>query len=220
MRKIIGLTIVALTLVACTKTPKDSAEELIEKAVKPTLYDPESYEARETVLDSAFSPLDSPELMDKVEKIQSDKNEMAAMHNQLDSLLHAKVGKAEITNLTDKMESLTATIQKESKDLIQFLQTPRKFIGFRAFHTYRAKIKSEEPEVGHVVVFFDPDILIIQRKYDAKDLMEKMQMLKEFQTGTTETKQEEGSPTSFLPNHFEPQVAEPADDNGRETFRT
>ena len=41
---------------------------MLEEAVKPTLYDPESYESRGTHLDSAFAPLDSPELMDKVEK--------------------------------------------------------------------------------------------------------------------------------------------------------
>lgn len=182
----IALVVAILVLSACSQTSKSRAEEMLEEAVKPTLYDPESYESRGTHLDSAFAPLDSPELMDKVEKIQSDKNEMAALHAQLDSLLRTKVSKKEITKMTDKMESLSATIQKESVELIQFLQAPRKFIGFRAFHTYRAKIHSETPEVGRLIVYFDPDILVIQRKYDAKDLMDKMKMLNEFQAGMGE----------------------------------
>ena len=184
MKKSIGLAIAAMLLGACSQTPKDRVEEMLEKAVKTTLYDPDSYVAQETVLDSAFAPLDSPELLDKVEKIQNDKNEMVTLQSQLDSLFRTKVEKAEVTKLTDKMESLSATIQKESIDLIQFLQSPRKFIGFRAFHTYRGKIHSEDLEVGTLVAYLDPDILIIQRKYDAKDLMNKIQMLKDFQAGT------------------------------------
>ena len=118
MRKTIGLAIVTMAFGACSQTPKDRAEEMLEKAVKTILYDPDSYEKQETVLDSAFAPLDSPELMDKVEKIQCDKIEMTALQNQLDSVLHTNANKKEITNLTDKMENLSSTIQKETIDLI------------------------------------------------------------------------------------------------------
>lgn len=179
MRKWILGTLAALTIAGCTTTPEDKAGELLAHAVKKTLYDPDSYEVRETVLDSAFAPMEGPDLMQKVQRLYADKEKIGQMQLALDSLLHAGADKKGINELSTQMEEVTQNIQRESLDLAEYLRSPRTFIGFRAFHTYRAKIHSAEPEVGTVVAYMDPDLLIIQQLLSTQEMMEGMQKLKE-----------------------------------------
>lgn len=179
MRKWILGTLAVLTIAGCTTTPEDKAGELLAHAVKKTLYDPDSYEVRETVLDSAFAPMEGPDLMQKVQRLYADKEKIGQMQLALDSLLHAGADKKGINELSTQMEEVTQNIQRESQDLAEYLRSPRTFIGFRAFHTYRAKIHSAEPEVGTVVAYMDPDLLIIQQLLSTQEMMEGMQKLKE-----------------------------------------
>lgn len=176
-RWILG-TLVLMNFVACTSTPEDKVNDLLAKAVKKTLFDPESYELRETVLDSAFAPMDSPDLMQKVQRLHEDKEQIAQMQHELDSLLRTGAAKAQINEFSTQMEDITQRIQRESLDLAEYLRSPRTFIGFRAFHTYRAKIHSAEPEVGTVVAYLDPDLLIVQQLYTTQEIMDMMKELK------------------------------------------
>lgn len=179
IRRLILGVVATLAITACTTTPEDKANELLAKAVKKTLHDPSSYEVRETKLDSAFAPLEGPDLMRKVQRLYEDKEKIGQMQLALDSLLRAGADKNSINELSTRMEEVTQSIQRESLDLAEYLRSPRTFIGFRAFHTYRAKIHSAEPEVGTVVAYMDPDLLIIQKLLSTQEMMEGMQRLKE-----------------------------------------
>ena len=70
MKRII-FTIFAVSafLVSCQKSNEDKAYDLIKDRMGKVLYHPESYESVEIVIDSAFTPFDSPEFYENTLKV-------------------------------------------------------------------------------------------------------------------------------------------------------
>lgn len=50
-------------------SPEKKAASIAEKAVKASLYHPDSYDPIGTVVDSAFAPMDDPDFFDKTLKL-------------------------------------------------------------------------------------------------------------------------------------------------------
>lgn len=70
MKKILlAVFAVAALMASCQKSNQEKADALVGEEMKKILYFPDSYEAVETVLDSAFSPLDDPALYEKTLKM-------------------------------------------------------------------------------------------------------------------------------------------------------
>ena len=71
MKKIIlfSMAMIMFCTQSCQKSPEAQAESLIENTLKKHLYHPESYEAVETQLDSAYAPFDDPKFYEKTLKL-------------------------------------------------------------------------------------------------------------------------------------------------------
>ena len=68
MKKVV-FVILAILITACSQSPEQKANALIQEKVKNSLYHPETYEAVETIIDSAFAPKDDPAFYEKTLKI-------------------------------------------------------------------------------------------------------------------------------------------------------
>ena len=64
---LIGLAVISI--LSCSQSPQNEVNALIQKNVEKTLSHPESYEALQTVVDSAFAPFDDPAFFEKTLEI-------------------------------------------------------------------------------------------------------------------------------------------------------
>lgn len=65
MEKLLFSLFILSLLTSCNLSNKDKADALIKEEIKKTLFLPDSYEAVETKVDSAFTPYDSPEFIEE-----------------------------------------------------------------------------------------------------------------------------------------------------------
>ena len=144
-----------ILLAACHNSPIDKANKLIMEEVPKTLYIPNSYDPVETQLDSAFAPYDDPdfciktaELQEKEEELQLHKKE-AKLAKSIMSIYSDSYSdysrnqyqeqKAEYEEANKKIKETEKDIQEISTYLNQREQEQPKFIGYKAYHRYRAK---------------------------------------------------------------------------------
>lgn len=83
MKKIVILGVVALVFIGCTMSPEKKAASIAGKAVKASLYHPDSYDPIGTVVDSAFAPMDDPDFFEKTLKLYELGIEMENCNNEM-----------------------------------------------------------------------------------------------------------------------------------------
>lgn len=137
---------------ACTPTREEIIENLIEEEMKQTLVNPEDYEVIETKVDSAFSPNEEPELLDKINRLGRNINKL----NSLDP-------ESEEAKLYQKK------IQQDGDDIVYLVSRPTDFIGLKATQTYRTRNKDGVTIVEEVVHIFDKKLTKIVRSYYKED---------------------------------------------------
>jgi len=142
----------AFLLLACTPTREDIIENLIEEEMRQTLVNPDDYEVIETQVDSAFSPIEEPELLDKINRLGRNINKL----NTLDS-------ESEEAKLYQKK------IQQDGDDIVYLVSRPVDFIGLKAIQTYRTQNKDGEIITEKVVYIFDKELTKIVRTYYIDD---------------------------------------------------
>lgn len=69
MKKYLLFLVASIVFAACSQSPEQKAQKLVEECVKKSLYHPESYENVETEIDSAFAPKDDPAVYEKAVKL-------------------------------------------------------------------------------------------------------------------------------------------------------
>lgn len=187
MKKIL-LAIVAIssTLISCQKSNEDKAGDLINISMGKTLYHPESYQAVETKLDSAFSPCDSPEFYEKTLKVVKygiELNELEEDIKEAKSTMaiwsesrYSAFGKNEYQEAKIKCDAAIENKEKISEkiqNLAEKLKTEFKkgptFIGFKASHKYRANNNDGNTMIGESVFIFDKDLTAILAEYNTED---------------------------------------------------
>ena len=214
MKKILILIAAAVMLVSCGKSPEQKANALIKEHMQKTLYLPDSYDPAETVIDSAFSPVDDPEFHGKLLKAYQLDRQFAKLDEEIK---HAKSSMAiwsspysafsrnEYNEAKEKYESLLAQqekikeqaekMNKEFEILGKTLQKEgKKFIGFKIKHTYRAKNNSGNVLMGHSWFLIDKDFtkILVSYDMDGKEfqtlemLMEQLQNMAEQQQSSEE----------------------------------
>ena len=145
MKKLLLLTLTVFSIISCSQSPENKANALIQKDVKNTLSHPESYEALETVVDSAFAPFDDP-----------------AFYKKTLMIVKKTVGE---TN-----DSIVLELRKDCQELSDMMGTEYRFIGYKIKHSYSAQDNEGEPFVGERVYIMDKDMSGILAKYDTDSL--------------------------------------------------
>lgn len=185
MKKIILVGISALAFVGCTVSPEKKAASIVEKAVKSSLYHPDSYDPIGTVVDSAFAPKDDPDFFEKtlnlyeisVEMDQCDrkmkhaKSSMAIWSNPYSAFSRNEYNEAkeEYDNYVAQMETLQKKGEKLGQELKSIAEQGRNFIGWKVTHSYRAQNNAGQTLIGESVFILDPEMNKILAGYNTND---------------------------------------------------
>ena len=85
MKKISYIVLVATLMAACTQTPQQKAEALVEETVKKVLFKPDTYDPIETKLDSIVSPYNDPDFYKEVTSFSELLTEVPRCENRIES---------------------------------------------------------------------------------------------------------------------------------------
>lgn len=173
---------VTFFLLSCNLSKEDAAESLIAKAVKNNLVLPDSYDPIETKLDSAFSPIDDPELIDicvKTGEIAGDmlqyehEKETSQSQMAIFASRSSEFERNEYRQAKEKYDNATRMLERYGKEIESMVQskaakidTTRKFIGYKATHSYRAKNNAGQVVINKSFFYFDKDIKRITAQLD------------------------------------------------------
>lgn len=185
MKKILFVTIATLVFVGCTMSPEKKAASIAEKAVKASLYHPNSYDPIGTVVDSAFAPVDDPDFFEKTLKLYELGIEMEDCDSEMK---HAKFSmmiwsgswdayskneynqrKEEYEKYAAKMETLQKKVEKLSEEMKGIAEQGRNFIGWKVTHSYRAQNNAGQTLIGESVFILDPEMTQILAGYNTDD---------------------------------------------------
>lgn len=173
----------AMMLASCAKSPEQKAEALIKEQLQKSLYHPDTYAPSQTQLDSAFAPFDDPAFYEKTlklakltiaanqfsEEAKEAKSSMAIWSGPYQSDYGRQSYREEKAKYDKAMENM-AKAQKEATPLAEELKKlslgEKKFIGFKAIHSYRANNNAGQTVGGKAEFVFDPDITNVLAAYD------------------------------------------------------
>lgn len=192
---IIGLLVTVF--VSCSKSPEEKADALIKDALNKTLYKPETYKPIETKVDSAFAPYEDPEFLkllseygelnlkyQEVEvKAKTAKSSMAIFSGPYQSAFgknQYQEAKDEYDECKAEMDRMQAKGDKLLQEINKFAKAERRFVGYKAFHNYRADNNAGQTLIGNMVFFIDKDFKEIKFSMVLEEYNEVMKSLKEF----------------------------------------
>ena len=175
MKRILYFAIILLAMAACNPSPEKKVESLIKEEVKKNLIKPDSYDPIETKVDSAFAPYDDPDLYEEFVKLyeQSSKRDeleirlKEAKHDMMyykdsygSSYFKEKYNEAVQTyNDTEiAIEEEKENIEKQCRNIIEIIRGERTFIGYKAYHSYRAKNNNDNIVINSHMLFIDKEI--------------------------------------------------------------
>lgn len=185
MKKIIILFSMAMIMFctqSCQKSPEAKAESLIENTLKKNLYHPESYEAVETQLDSAYAPLDDPKFYEKTLKLANYNSQAIELDKEMKQAKSSMAiysdryseysrneyqeAKEKYENTQAELETLKSKVEKLVEEIKAETQKTPSFIGFKARHKYRANNNAGNTVFGMQLFLFDKEISSIITSYD------------------------------------------------------
>lgn len=185
MKKLVLLGFAALVFVGCTVSPEKKAASIVEKAVKASLYHPNSYDPIGTIVDSAFAPMDAPDFFEKTLKLyelgvemedcdremKHAKSSMAIWSNPYSAFSRNEYNEAkeEYENYVAKMETLQKKGEKLGEELKGIAEQGRSFIGWKVTHSYRAQNNAGQTLIGETVFILDPEMTQILAGYNTDD---------------------------------------------------
>ena len=203
MKKLVLLGFAALAFVGCTMSSEKKATSIVEKAVKASLYHPNSYDPIGTVVDSAFTPIDDPDFFEKTLKLYELANEldqcdremkhakssMAIWSHPYDAFSRNEYNEAkeEYDTYVAKMESMLNKVEKLSLELRSIAEQGRNLIGWKVTHSYRAQNNAGQTLIGESVFILDPEMNQILAGYNTDDSdYKKVQMMYEMMKAAAE----------------------------------
>lgn len=186
MKKVFLLCLTFVVMAACTQTPEDKAKDMIKEGVKRMLYKPESYDAVSTSIDSVFTPYGAPAFYEQTLKVYKLAEEIRSLKNgakekKSSMALHSgpyqtaygrnayNEAKEEYDEIMAKQEKLEKKVHKMVDGMKAQIKAERQFVGFWAYHRYRAKNNAGETSFGEVVFLFNKDLSQIVYAYDPDD---------------------------------------------------
>ena len=168
--------------VSCSQTPRTKITALIQERAKKSLALPDSYKRFEITIDSAFAPKNDPNYYEKMLQAGKYEQEILTYENsikQLESSMefwsrfhstYEKIRFNEDSVLRDtyiqKCTELKSYADKVYSELVKFIKQPRRFIGYKVIHEYRAKKDSDEDFIAGYLYIIDKDCKKILAEYD------------------------------------------------------
>ena len=184
MKKILILAATMIVSISCSQSPEQKVNALVKTEVKKVLYHPETYEAVETIIDSAFAPKDDPAFYEKtlkllnyameiqkyMDKANDAEQEMSIWHSSyMDgfSKTHYNHAKQEYEDCIEQTEKLETKVLKVRGELERLAEPGRRFIGFKVTHKFRAKNNAGNAMIGKYVYIMNENLTEIVASYNA-----------------------------------------------------
>lgn len=185
MKKLL-LAIPFLLIVSCS-SKEEKANELIKADMFNSLYDYESYQPIETIIDSSFIEAKKDSIVrryayllienlniinKRLDKVKSEKRSLDIWSNSYSSygreqyLEHYSNIKKEFAEIKEYM-TIANTLMSSIKTRSDSLGTG--FIGWEAKHKFRCKNKGGNPDLGNYLYVFDKNMKKITYKEDLDD---------------------------------------------------
>ncbi len=206
MKKILLALLAIATFISCSESPEEKANKLIKEELKKSLYLPESYSPVETKVDSAFSPYSDPEVFNKLieinkmnekleeldEKMKDSEKNMAIWSGPYHSAFgkHSyNEAKEEYDEAKSEFEALQEKGVAKMIDVMKSISEEPKFIGFTAFHNYRANNNSGQTLIGNQVFLIDDKFEKVLYSFELSDYNDFQKVLKQFKEQIPEYQQ-------------------------------
>lgn len=185
MKKIL-LAIPFLLIVSCT-SKEEKADKLIKADMFKSLYDYDSYQPIETIIDSSFIEAKKDTLIrgfayilteslnnieEHLKKIQTEKKYLKIWQDSYTSygnmqyLEHYRNIKNELSDIREQMIVANTII---SSIITRADTIGAEFIGWEAKHKFRCKNKGGNPDIGNYLYVFDKEIKNITYREDLDD---------------------------------------------------
>ena len=168
--------------VSCSQTPRTKVATLVQERAKKSVALPSSYTKIEISIDSAYAPNNDPNYYEKMlqagkydKQILKCKNSIKQLESSMEfwSKFHStyeKIRYNEDSVLRDtyiqKITELNSYVDKVYDELAKLTKQPRRFIGYKVIHRYRAKKDSGEDFVVGYLYIIDKDCKKILAEYD------------------------------------------------------
>ena len=186
MKKLAIIVLCALA-VSCGKTPQQKAEVLIKEAMQKTLVLPDSYQAVETKLDSAFTPYHDPAFVTAVldickNGVEIDKLDAKMNHAKSSMSIWSgpyissfgkeqyRQAKEEYENAKNRYDALVAKVQSTAEGLRKQIEKEPEFIGYRVHHRYRANNNAGNTLLGGKYFLINPDFTAIIAQWNEEEI--------------------------------------------------
>ena len=146
------------------------------------LYHPESYEAVEIQLDSAYAPFDDPKFYEKTLKLANYNSQAIELDKEMKQAKSSMAiysdryseysrneyqeSKEKYENTQAELEALKSKVEKLVEEIKAETQKTPSFIGFKARHKYRANNNAGNTVFGMQLFLFDKEISSIITSYD------------------------------------------------------
>ena len=174
MKKALLLIGTVLTLFACQSLEK-KAEVIVQTSIKNNLYKPDTYQPIETILDSAFAPKDDINLFAEIDKVVELSSEMEKYESEIKfakrsmylwkSPYMSEFDRQHYNEAKQNLEIATANAERAKEKateqlakIINRLNEEKSFIGYKAYHRYRADNNAGNTLIGDDVVFIDKEV--------------------------------------------------------------
>lgn len=197
MKKLIYLPFFAVLLVACEQSQEQKAGLLIKESLKTTLYKPETYKPIETKVDSAFAPYDDPAFYEELLKIEKMAEELENLEQKAKQAkksmsiwegpyqtsfgkIHYQEAKEEYEETNSMIEKLKARGKKQLEKVVAFFQEKPMFIGYKAFHNYRANNNAGNTLIGNNVFFIDKNFETVTYSMEVEEYNQMQDLIKQF----------------------------------------
>lgn len=207
MKKVFYFVLLSLVLVACSQSPEQKAETLIKENMKKSLYKPDTYEPVETKVDSAFAPYDDPvfyKALDELGVVNSEMEECDMKVKQAKALMAINSGshhsaysrneyaeaKKEYEEANAQLERLDKTFQKRYDKALELFLKDRTFVGYKAFHCYRADNNAGQRIIDDIVFFIDENFKEVKFSMRLEEYREVQKNLKLWKENIEATEEE------------------------------
>ncbi len=200
MKNYCYLVLFAVLVVACGQSQKQKAEALIKETLERSLIKPDTYTPIETKVEEAFAPYDDPAFLKELTEMINMTVEYADL---MEKAKHAKLlmskwsapyrssdGKDEYQEAIKvydeanaKIEEIKIKTRKQDEKIANMLLEDRKFLGYKAIHTYRAVNNAGNTFNGNTVFFIDKNFEKVVYSMDVEDYNQVQGAVKIFKEG-------------------------------------
>ena len=197
MKNYCYLVLFAVLVVACGQSQKQKAEALIKETLERSLIKPDTYTPIETKVEEAFAPYDDPAFLKELTEMINMTVEYADL---MEKAKHAKLlmskrsapyrssdGKDEYQEAKKvynaKIEEIKIKTRKQDEKIANMLLEDRKFLGYKAIHTYRAVNNAGNTFNGNTVFFIDKNFEKVVYSMDVEDYNQVQGAVKIFKEG-------------------------------------